>query len=110
MTLPTESEIIAVLCEQVDVTPEDEHVIRAADAANTLVTDYLGKAGAARIPHALALSAMVECGAAVYYRRTARNGITSFGTGEVIPIRISKDPMSTVYPMLSGYTTPGISR
>ena len=110
MPFPTETEALDAVCRQVDALPDDADAIRAAGTALEMITNHLGSAGVARVPDATALTAVAECGAAVYYRRTARNGITTFGSGEVVPMRISKDPMSTVYPMLAPYASIGLSR
>ena len=99
-----------MLAAHLDDDAADAHVIAAALAGRQMVADHLGPVGIAAIPQVLGDLAVVEAGAAVYYRRTARNGIATFGSGEVMPMRISKDPMSTVYPILAPYATPGISR
>lgn len=107
--LPTPAEAAQALAKHLDDDSADEQVIAAAQAGHDMVTRHLG-AAADQVPDAIGVLAVVEAGAAVYYRRTARNGIATFGNGEVIPMRISKDPMSTVYPILAPYATPGISR
>lgn len=107
--LPTPEQAVQALAKHLDDDPADEQVVAAAQAGHDMVTRHLG-AAADQVPDAIGVLAVVEAGAAVYYRRTARNGIATFGNGEVIPMRISKDPMSTVYPILAPYATPGISR
>lgn len=110
MPLPTEAQAVQALAKHLEEDPADESVSADARAALDMVTRHLGAAGSAAIPATVGALAVTECGAAVFYRRLARNGITTFGSGEVVPMRISKDPMSTVYPMLDPYATPGISR
>ena len=107
--LPTEAAAQEALAKHLDEPAEDETVQLAASQGLAMVTKHLGVAASA-IPDVIGKLAVVEAGAAVYYRRTARNGIASFGNGEVMPMRISKDPMSTVYPILAPYAAPGISR
>lgn len=109
MPLPTTEAAIKALAEHLDEPESDDYVKAAATAARDLVAGRLTAAEQVKIPDAVGQLAVVEAGAAVYYRRTARNGITTFGGAEVIPMRIAKDPLSTVYPILAPYTGPGFS-
>ncbi len=109
MSLPTEDAAINALAKHLDEPASDEQVIEAAKAGRALVADKLTAAEQAKIPDSVGTLAVVEAGAAVYYRRTARNGITTFGGAEVIPMRIAKDPLSTVYPIIAPYTAPGFA-
>ena len=111
MPLPTEADAAQALAEYLDedTVNLDAQVTAAAVAALRMVSERIGSYGAQRIPAEVGLEAVTEAGAAVYYRRTARNGITTFGGADVTPMRIAKDPLSTVYPMLAPYTLPGIA-
>lgn len=109
MPLPELEAAQAALAKYLDEHTVTEQVADAAKVALRLVADRLTTAEAAALPDEIGQQAVVEAGAAVYYRRTARNGIATFGGAEVVPMRISKDPLSTVYPLLAPYTAPGLA-
>lgn len=111
MSLPTQTEAAEAVAEYVDEDTEQvpEDVTSAAAAGRAMVARFLGTSGVAAIPAEIALQAVTEAGAAVYYRRSARNGIVGLGGIDVQPIRISKDSLSTVYSYLLPYAPPGFA-
>lgn len=111
MPLPTEPEAVTLLAEHLEIGEAEPGLSRSAHSALAKVTKHLtdGEADIAAIPKVIGEEAVIEAGAAVYYRRTARNGIVTLGTGEAMPMRISKDPLSTVYPILAPYVKPGLA-
>lgn len=109
MPLPTLTKATEALARYVEESPTEQDVIDAATVALELVSGKLTPAKSVSIPDAIGSLAVVECGAAIYYRRTARNGIVSYDGADVQPMRIAKDPLSTVYTILSPYMSPGIA-
>ncbi|MFV0315491.1 MAG: hypothetical protein ACK5O2_00820 [Microthrixaceae bacterium] len=111
MPFPTAEAAIGLLAEHLDIGPTEPGLTRSARSGHAKVAKYLADGGAdlATIPDVIAEEAVIEAGAAVYYRRTARNGIVTLGTGEAIPMRIAKDPLSLVYPILAPYVKPGLA-
>lgn len=109
MPLPTQADAVTALALHLDESDEDETVIGAAQVALDMVEARFTFAELERVPASVGKLAVVEAGAAIYYRRTARNGITTFGSTDVMPMRIAKDPLSTVYPIIAPYVTPGFA-
>lgn len=109
MPLPTVAEAITELAEHLDEAPDDHHVVAAATEALDLVGKRFTTTELVALPASVGSLATREAGAALYYRRTARNGITTFGSADVMPMRIAKDPLSTVYPIIAPYVAPGFA-
>lgn len=69
--------------------------------AKAMVDAYIGsKTG---IPTAIRDRAYLECGSELYHRRSAPNGVAQFSTFDGAAIRVARDPMVGVYPLLSRY-------
>ncbi|MFB9775383.1 hypothetical protein [Brevibacterium otitidis] len=80
-----------------------ECVDQAAALVDARVRDY-------PVPEAVADRARLEVAADLFYRRTARNGITSFdqADGPASTVRINRDPMAAANPILRPYLPPAI--
>lgn len=76
--------------------------------AAALVDDHIGDAV---VPTVLRDRAVLEVGADLFYRRAARNGIVSFGSGveAASVVRINRDPMTQAYPLLAPYVGLGFA-
>ncbi len=109
MPLPTREDAVKQLADYLDEAPDDLHVVAAAEEALVLLGGRFTQAEYSALPDEVGSLATREAGASLYYRRTARNGITTFGSADVTPMRIAKDPLSTVYPILSPYLSPGFA-
>jgi hypothetical protein len=44
------------------------------------------------------------CASELFHRRSAPNGVAQFASFDGSPIRVAKDPMNAVYPLLMPYT------
>ena len=76
---------------------DDSFVESCWDEANYLVNNF---ADADLVPEKLMGRAYLECGSELYHRRSAPNGIAQFSSFDGQPIRIARDPMTPVYPLL----------
>lgn len=82
-------------------TDESSDFIEAAlDAGHALVDHYQGDA---TVPGDLHRIAVFQCASEIYHRRSAPNGIAQFASMDGSPIRVPKDPMTAVYPLLLPY-------
>jgi hypothetical protein len=69
-------------------------------AALTLVNRYHGNV---TIPVAIHDQAVYICASELYHRRSAPNGVAQFASMDGAPVRVAKDPMNAVYPLLMPY-------
>jgi hypothetical protein len=101
------------LAEHVGGNPADEWVIASAAAANAAVLTYLGRAyedgvGAPADPPLPALppevfTATLTAGADMYHRRQAPLGISSALDLTGMPLRVTRDWLAGVAPILDRY-------
>jgi hypothetical protein len=66
-----------------------------------LVTKYIG--AVTTVPVALNDQAVYITASELFHRRSAPNGVAQFATFDGAPIRVAKDPMNAVYPLLQRY-------
>ena len=78
-------------------TTDDAFVQGCFDEAKVLVNYF---AVAVYVPAQVMERAYLECGSELYHRRSAPNGIAQFSSFDGSPIRIARDPMTPVYPLL----------
>jgi hypothetical protein len=71
------------------------------DAGHALVDRYQGEA---EVPSDLHRQAILICASELFHRRSAPNGLAQFASFDGSPIRVAKDPMNAVYPLLMPYT------
>lgn len=70
-------------------------------AGHALVDRYQGEA---EVPEKVHIQAVMICASELYHRRSAPNGVAQFASFDGSPIRVAKDPMNAVYPLLMPYT------
>ncbi len=75
-------------------------------AGNAMVGNYIG--AVATVPHEVHHQAILICASEIYHRRSAPNGIAQFASMDGSPIRVAKDPMGAVYPLLLPYVGFGV--
>lgn len=68
------------------------------DAGNALVGNYIGEIET--VPHDVHNQAILICASEIFHRRSAPNGIAQFASMDGQPVRMGKDPMTAVYPLL----------
>lgn len=70
-------------------------------AANAHVGNYIGEVTS--VPGELHNQAILICASELFHRRSAPNGIAQFASMDGQPVRMGKDPLSAVYPLLQPY-------
>lgn len=71
-------------------------------AGHKLVDRYQGEV--AGIPDQVHTQAVLICASELFHRRSAPNGVAQFASMDGAPVRVAKDPMNAVYPLLMPYT------
>ena len=71
-------------------------------AGHALVDRYQGSV--TTVPSQVHVQAVLICASELYHRRSAPNGVTQFASFDGAPVRVAKDPMNAVYPLLMPYT------
>ena len=66
-----------------------------------LVTRYIGTK---TVPAAIKDQATLIASSELFHRRSAPNGVAQFASFDGSPIRVAKDPLNAVYPLLMPYT------
>jgi hypothetical protein len=56
------------------------------------------------IPVAIKDQSILIASSELFHRRSAPNGVAQFASFDGAPIRVAKDPMNAVYPLLMPYT------
>jgi hypothetical protein len=75
-------------------------------AGNALVGNYIGEIDT--VPNEVHNQAILICASELFHRRSAPNGIAQFASLDGSPMRVAKDPMSSVYPLLLPFVTWGV--
>lgn len=87
------------------------YVADCAEQATAMVDQFIADNGrtGVTLPPSIKARAVLEVGAELYYRRSARLGIAGLDSEETAPIRISRDPMRAAYDLLRPYTKPALA-
>jgi hypothetical protein len=75
-------------------------------AGLALVTKYIG--AVTTVPTAIADQATLIASSEIFHRRSAPNGVAQFASFDGSPVRVAKDPMNAVYPLLIPYVGFGV--
>jgi hypothetical protein len=75
-------------------------------AGNALVGNYIGEVET--VPREVHDQAILICASELFHRRSAPNGIAQFASMDGSPIRVAKDPMGAVYPLLLPFVSWGV--
>ena len=87
-------------------TKEDgEFVERCITTARILITNYVRDA---EVPEAIKDSSILTVASELFHRRSAPNGIAQFASMDGSPVRVAKDPMNAVYPLLLPFVKTGV--
>jgi len=119
MTTPPETETVqataplpgadpAALATYLGDVEADDFLTQCVQVATEMVTTHIG---AAQIPTPVVARAVLEVAAELWNRRTAPNGVASFGDGAggVIPMRVARDAMVAARPLLAPWIGLGIA-
>jgi len=66
-----------------------------------LVNTYIGEIET--VPVSLQDQAVLIASSELFHRRSAPNGVAQFAAFDGAPVRVAKDPMNAVYPLLQRY-------
>ena len=86
---------------------DDDFVDSCWHEAIAMVTKFVGTA---TVPAEILNRAYLECGSELFHRRSAPNGVAQFASFDGgSAIRIARDPMQGVYPLLYPFVGQGIA-
>jgi hypothetical protein len=94
------SVLLAEFKEYIGTTEDSDFIEESLDAGHALVDNYQGEA---TVPADLHRIAILLCASEIFHRRSAPNGIAQFASMDGSPVRVAKDPMGAVYPLLLPY-------
>lgn len=82
-----------------------EFINSALSAGHALVDRYQGEI---EVPTQVHVQAVMICASEIFHRRSAPNGVAQFAAFDGQPVRVAKDPMNAVYPLLLPYVGYGV--
>ena len=71
------------------------------DAGLALIERYIGEI--VSVPATIKDQSVLIASSELFHRRSAPNGVAQFASMDGSPIRVAKDPMNAVYPLLMPY-------
>ena len=74
------------------------------DEAVALVNAY---AGGYDVPTPVLNRAYIECGSELFHRRSAPMGVSQFASADGTAVRVARDPLLGVYPLIRPYVGLG---
>ncbi|MFN9113403.1 MAG: hypothetical protein ACK5XN_25305 [Bacteroidota bacterium] len=75
------------------------------DAGKALVNNYVGDA---EVPSHIHFQAELIAASELFHRRSAPNGIAQFASMDGQPVRVGRDPLAAVYPLLLPFCGYGV--
>lgn len=81
-------------------TDETTFPTECLTAGTVLISDYIGTA---TVPASVKDQATLIVSSELFHRRSAPNGVSQFASFDGAPVRVAKDPMNAVYPLLLRY-------
>ena len=82
-----------------------EFIEECLDAGKALVNNYIGEG---EVPSHIRYQAELIASSELFHRRSAPNGISQFASMDGQPVRMGKDPMTAVYPLLLPFVGYGV--
>ena len=87
-------------------TKEDgDYIEGCLSSATLLVNNYIKTAA---VPANIKDQAVLTAASELFHRRSAPNGVAQFASLDGNPVRIAKDPMNAVYPLLMPFVRPAL--
>jgi hypothetical protein len=83
---------------------DDDFIDQCWDEAVALVSTY---AGTNDVPTAVLTRCYIECGSELFHRRSAPMGVSQFASMDGQAVRVARDPLLGVYPLLRPYVGLG---
>ena len=84
---------------------DDEFLTDCLAQAQALITSYTRDT---QVPLPVLEGCLLQVGSELYHRRNAPSGIAQFSSMDGTPMRVSKDPMASVYLILNRYVVGGV--
>jgi hypothetical protein len=75
-------------------------------AGLAMVTNYLGSV--TTVPVSIQDQATLIVSSELFHRRSAPNGVAQFASMDGAPVRVARDPMNAVYPLLLPFVGFGL--
>jgi hypothetical protein len=88
---------VAQLQAYVGTKEEGSFIEGCLASANFMVSNYIGTAA---VPAIIKDQSVLTCASELFHRRSAPNGVAQFASMDGSPVRIAKDPMNAVYPLI----------
>lgn len=95
------------LAEYLNASEDDTIIPGVLAAAQALVARYVGSA---TVPDPVLDNAVLTVGVELFGRRNSPSGISQLGiAGDGTPVRLARDPLTSVYPILAPFVGRGIA-
>jgi hypothetical protein len=88
------------------VARDDADLTRALATGVALVDRHIGSA---TVPAPVRDQACLVAASEVFQRRSAPMGISQFASADGAPMRVNRDPMIAVFPILAPFIGPGLA-
>lgn len=75
-------------------------------AGQALIANYIG--AVTTVPASIQDQATLIASSELYHRRSAPNGVAQFASMDGTPVRVAKDPLNAVYPLLLPFVGYGV--
>jgi hypothetical protein len=79
---------------------DNDFVEECWDTAKDLIASYVQSA---KIPANVLKRSYLEVGSELFHRRNAPMGVSQYATYDNAPVRVQRDPLVGVYPLLNRY-------
>lgn len=89
------------LADYVGTDVLDDFLHSCLDAGNAHVGRFIGDVDT--VPNEVHRQAIFICSSELFHRRSAPNGISQFAAMDGTAVRVARDPMTAVYPLLQPY-------
>jgi hypothetical protein len=86
-------------------TTDDPFIEKCIAQAQALIVEY---AGDTDIPMVVMDSCVTQVASELFHRRQAPSGIAQFSTMDGSPMRVARDPLTSVYALLNRYVQSGV--
>ena len=96
---------VADLQSYIGTDETGEFINSCLTAGHALVDRYQGDA---EVPSQVHVQAVLITASEIFHRRSTPQGIAQFASNEGSPVRVARDPMIAVYPLLLPYVGYGV--
>lgn len=83
---------------------DNDYIEQCWDEAVALVNAFVGNHD---VPTAVLTRAYIECGSELFHRRSAPMGVSQFASADGTAVRVARDPLLGVYPIIRPYVGLG---